>query len=300
MLLLDVFFLFAKCLLIIPSHNEKYTILNKVYGILMLVIITVLSLMVTDTKIRVLSKIYIHIKIVVSILIHFNLLLFNYNLVLQLFFWKRLKWSILSDQLRLLLQTTYNWSSQIRLGQVRTNKQLKIFKMCISCILVLILQFLICTCAFSFWVYVHNLNLFIYNVVFFQHFSIMAYNVYIVFILQILLFSYKKLRFIMDHMTTFDVNVLINVENSVFFLKSAVDNFNDLFSWSLFLNISFTVLFTLNNLDSIFAASTKYTDLIFWRIAVDTIMIALIYVHYHNCYILYNKIRKSFIDERKV
>lgn len=265
MFLVELVFLFGKCLLIIPSYDAKFTLLNKFYAIIMLIIITILSVMVTDIKIRVLSKLFIHIKLVVSILITLILLLFNYNLVWELFFWKRYKWCSLRDQLLILLQMV--------------NDRLKVSKICISCILALFLKLITIICISLFWASVNNVNPVAYCIIFFQYFLIMAHNIYIIFILRILFWGYRRVSIGMSQITKFDVKALIIIKHRFFFLKDAIDNFNQLFSWSLFFNISFTVLYTLNNLDYIFATPLRFTNLIFWRITLDLIMMTLIYVY---------------------
>lgn len=211
---------------------------------------------------------FIHFKAIINVLIHINLYIFNCSTILSLVFWKTNKWKELLKRLKTFISITDNF------------EKIKFFCLISFGILLVTVMFTISMLCFWSWINGVERYLLRNNAVYLQYFLITAFHIYTTFILKLFLWQYHKLTITMGNMTNCKAQTLAEIEDCVYFLRDTVDCFNEIFSWPLTLNISFTVLYTLNNLDFVFETPKIYTNVILWRITFDVAMAAIFFVSF--------------------
>lgn len=266
MILAKIFLLIGKALLITPSYKNKCSFLYKFYGILTLILVTIISLIQIERELQIFLPMFVHIKIVIVILMHINLVAFNYSTVLSLVLLKRREWGLLMPKLKNFLSIIEDSS--------------RIHRMSLLSLAILVLSLGTNIAVYCFWSWTSGFKKYFlaHSILYLQYYAVLAQNIYIFFILSLLLGQYKKLVGEMEEMKQCDQKVLGKLEYCFCSLKDAVDDYNAIFSWPLTLNICFTVLFTVNNLDFVFATPRSYKDLLFWRITLDLLMVAMFFV----------------------
>lgn len=236
-----------------PKSTKKFnsTFFNKIYCIILILIL--ISESFNALKYNDFYRKEIHIKRVVCLLSDGFLFVITSSNISGPLFWKHKQWQLLLKN----LNKFHTSHSQYKLKKLP------------SLGFVLGIGFLVGIKLYSFSALVTKTEILHYFRICMPDFELFVkfiHSVMIWEILNIIFAEYKYIRlwFIEEIKTVNSLphfaEVTAYVTKNIYRLKKTVENFNNIFGWSLTLNITYTTLQTLKNLDEIYVLCTDFSN----------------------------------------
>ncbi|RZC32000.1 7tm 7 domain containing protein [Asbolus verrucosus] len=208
----------------------------------------------------------IYVQVAVYVLQDVNLILFNFNTVLSLFCYKKNQWRKIMQNMRIVVSAV----DKVKISRAVT--------------VVLILHVFGVAIIFSSICLrgtVGGVEYFKqYNVRYFQHYLMLFYSTLLYLVSNLLVLSYKHLNdFLRQSVTGKKILLSVNkIESSVYLLKDTIDLFNDIFGWPILQIISYTIFYTIGQIDKIFIANSLQNTYFFRRVVADVISLFLVFM----------------------
>ncbi|RZB39050.1 7tm 7 domain containing protein [Asbolus verrucosus] len=255
-------YLFNICsfLAITPCYEQKVTFLRKVYSVLLMIFIT--TCVGVSNSYRQFYGSSMYLRVVTSILMEMVLLLFCYHTTMAVVFFKREQWQQLMKNLKIIIKALSDDRAMSRAASAA-----------IFAVIVTLASEIFSFCVWSevFGMIVHIQQ---FNVYYLEFYMFLSCNIFLCFILSLLLSSYKQLhRALLQDLFL----PLKNVEYSMRFLKKTVDIFNDIFEWPIALIIAFSVVHMVHEFDYIIIVISTKTYNIGKEMAADLLLVLLIF-----------------------
>lgn len=281
---ISILFEIGKYLTITSSFSKKLRFIEKIYIMVVVWIIVIFSA-ISIIFYRNYIKYYMFHKIILKVIVDINLILLN-ALVSFTVVWNDWQWRELTNRLKYIISLK-NVSNQI-------SKQANIALVRIVGELFLIIY------VYYYWLSTFGGYYFKgYTVSNIQLFLFSCFKIILIFILSVLLSQYQMLNEQINNEMRKDIKgsmvtlwSLEKYESAFYFMKDTVDVFNEIFSFSLFLTISYTTFYILNVFDYVFESSNLADKEGFVRILVDLIIALL---HFVSRFLVFMRNLKLFV-----
>lgn len=220
-----------------PSYtNQEMHFLRKFYGLFFASVMTTSIVISTINR-----KFYRNIPTIPALehgVLDINMSLLNYYIIFSVIFWKQKQWQNLVKKLQIIVDE-------------------KCYSTTIVFVLVQIIDITFLVTAFTFKFDLMGVEYAKkYNFVYVQDYMIFFYNTLMCVVLRIILLKYKQIYNLLLH--TWKKQTNDKIQKQLQFLKSVIDNFNNVFGWPIFLIISYTTLHLLCHLDNIFVTTVTH------------------------------------------
>lgn len=270
---LNLIFNFGQILAITPSFaNTNVLLFQKIYS--SIILITITCLLAATMYYKNFYRDYNYIKIAVSALLDFNLLLFNYSTVMVIFS-KQTQWKQIILNLKIIIKKIERNNNLIFISR--------------NFLMVELMVMFVISLSLYVWMDIYGLWYFKrYSLQSFQLFLLSTYSNFLCLIIDIILNMYKKIEnnlyHIIEELSTKRLLLVVNkLDYYLCFLNSSIQTFNSIFSWPITLLISYTGLQILNDSYGIFIKSSFFQNRnnILKEIIADISVVLLIFVSYY-------------------